>query len=63
MRENFTHWAVCLILTGSIHWLFLVFALGIANAKDESEIRLTVAAILLESRVRTRMKTKNTNEL
>jgi hypothetical protein len=46
-----------------IHWLFRRYTLGTIIAKDESEIRLTVAAILLESRVRTRMKTKNTNEL
>jgi hypothetical protein len=46
-----------------IHWLFRRYTLGTIIAKDESEIRLTVAAILLESRVRIRTKTKNTNEL
>jgi prepilin-type N-terminal cleavage/methylation domain-containing protein/prepilin-type processing-associated H-X9-DG protein len=45
-------------LKPSIHWLFRIYTLGTVIAKDESEIRLTVAAILVDSRARIRNENK-----
>jgi hypothetical protein len=61
MRENFTHWAWAQGIITQFCWVFSENTVGIGDAKEVLEIRLTAGAIRVKFANCPELKRKNNN--